>query len=266
MFPYFIIFGKMITTYFLLALIGAFVAGVFACVLARKRGLDDNNIIIILLFSAVGAILGGHILYGITNIKLIPEIFNSHNFSELTKNLQAVFGGAVFYGGLIGGIIAAYITMRVMKLDLKQYADILTLAIPLFHSLARVGCFLGGCCYGIECEFGIIVTGNILVPTINDVSRFPVQLLEAVLNAILFMTLYLLYKKTLIGSGLQGKLIYIYLILYSIIRFFDEFLRGDEIRGFVLGLSTSQFISILIFALTSLILLILRINDKRKCS
>ncbi|MBQ8267071.1 MAG: prolipoprotein diacylglyceryl transferase, partial [Clostridia bacterium] len=100
MFPYFIIFGKMITTYFLLALIGAFVAGVFACVLARKRGLDDNNIIIILLFSAVGAILGGHILYGITNIKLIPEIFNSHNFSELTKNLQAVFGGAVFYGGL----------------------------------------------------------------------------------------------------------------------------------------------------------------------
>lgn len=266
MFPYFIIFDKMITTYFLLALIGAFVAGIFACVVARKRGLDDNNIIIILLFTAIGVILGGHILYGITNIGLFPIIFESNCFSELIKNLQAVFGGAVFYGGLIGGIIAAYITMRVMKLDLKQHTDILTLAIPLFHSLARVGCFLGGCCYGIECEFGITVTGNTLVPSINDVSRFPVQLLEAVFNIILFIVLYLLYKKTLTVGSLQGKLIYIYLISYSIIRFFDEFLRGDEVRGFVLGISTSQFISILIFALTVLILVILHINDKRKYS
>lgn len=264
MFPYFIIFNKMITTYFLLALIGAFVAGIFACALARKRGLDDNNIIIILLFAAIGVILGGHILYGITNIRLIPIIFESDSFSELIKNLQAVFGGAVFYGGLIGGIIAAYITMRVMKLDFKQYTDILTLAIPLFHSFARVGCFLGGCCYGIESEFGITVTGNTLVPSINDVSRFPVQLLEAVLNIILFIVLYLFYKKALIVNSLQGELIYIYLISYSIIRFFDEFLRGDEIRGFIFGISTSQFISILIFVISVIALVILHINEKRK--
>lgn len=212
MFPYFVVFGKMITTYFLLALIGVFVAGIFACAVARKRGLDENNVIIILLFSAIGAIVGGHILYGITNIGLIPIIFKSDCFSEFIKNLQTVFGGAVFYGGLICGIIAAYITMRVMKLNLKQHTDILTLAIPLFHSFARIGCFLGGCCYGIECEFGITVTGNTLVPSINDVSRFPVQLLEAVFNIILFIVLYLFYKKTLTVGSLQGKLIYIHIV------------------------------------------------------
>ncbi len=264
MFPYFVVFGKVITTYFLLSLVGAFVAGVFACGVARKRGLDDNNVIIILLFAAVGAILGGHMLYGITNISLIPEIFNSHNLEEVIKNLQAVFGGAVFYGGLLCGIVAAYITMRVMKLELKLYADVLTLAIPLFHSFARVGCFLGGCCYGIESKFGIAVSGNTLVPSINDVSRFPVQLLEAVLNGILFVVLYMIYKRPIFADKIQGKLILIYLVSYSFIRFFDEFLRGDEIRGFVLGISTSQIISILIFVTSVIVLMVLQTDNGRK--
>lgn len=264
MFPYFVVFGRVITTYFLLSLVGAFVAGVFACGVARKRGLDDNNVIIVLLFAAIGAILGGHILYGITNINLMPEIFNSHNLAEFIKNLQAVFGGAVFYGGLIGGIVAAYITMRVMKLELKPYADVLSLAIPLFHSFARAGCFFGGCCYGIESKFGITVSGNTLVPSINDVSRFPVQLLEAMLNSILFVVLYMIYKRSIFAEKIQGKLILIYLVSYSFIRFFDEFLRGDEIRGFVLGISTSQFISILILVTSIVALIVLHTNNGRK--
>jgi phosphatidylglycerol:prolipoprotein diacylglycerol transferase len=59
---------------------------------------------------------------------------------------------------------------------------------------------------------------------------------------------------------LRGKVFYLYLAIYAFVRFFDEFLRGDALRGFVFGLSTSQFISIFIeaFALAMLLLPIIK--------
>lgn len=255
MFPYFFVFGKMITTYFLMSLIGVFVAGIFACYLARKRVGDDNDIIVVLLFSSIGIILGGHIFYGLTNIRLIPTLFSAETFEQFIERASTVFGGSVFYGGLFGAIAASSLAIHAKKLSFVVYSDMLTPVIPLFHSFARCGCFLSGCCYGIECKFGITITGNTLVPQINDVPRFPVQLLEAALNVLLFMLLYGLYKKSITTcTALQGKLLPIYLLCYSVIRFFDEFLRGDDIRGFIFGLSTSQFISILLFAISALVL------------
>ena len=69
------------------------------------------------------------------------------------------------------------------------------------------------------------------------------QLLEAGLEFLLFAVILLLFFFFL----LSGRLIYLYLLTYSVIRFFDEFLRGDKIRGFVGPLSTSQFISVILF-------------------
>ena len=59
---------------------------------------------------------------------------------------------------------------------------------------------------------------------------------------------------------LRGKVFYLYLAVYAFVRFFDEFLRGDALRGFIFGLSTSQFISIFIevFALAMLLLPIIK--------
>lgn len=263
MFPYFMLFDRMITTYFLMSLIGIFAAGLFACRLTRKRGLDDNDTIIVLLFAAIGVIAGGHILYGITNYRLIPAVFHAETFTQFIQAVNAAFGGSVFYGGLIGGILVAYITIRLKKLDLSVFSDMLAVVIPLFHSFARVGCFLGGCCYGIESSFGFVAHGNTLVPAVNDVSRFPVQLLEAFLNLLLFFLLYYIYKKSLNNTALQGKILLLYLICYPVIRFFDEFLRGDEIRGFIFGLSTSQFISIILFSVAAVWLWVLAVKEKR---
>ena len=264
MFPTINIFGKTFTTYLILSLIAAFAAGMFACKLTKKRGEDDNEAIIVMLFSTIGIFIGGHLLYGITNIKNIPSLFVAENFHQFLDRAYFIFGGSVFYGGLIGAIIAALITIKVRNLPLRVYSDILSVAIPLFHSIARVGCFLSGCCYGIESEFGFTVYNNTLVPSINGVSRFPVQLLEACLNLLIFFMLLIIYKKSLSYQFLQGKLIFIYLFSYSVVRFFVEFLRGDEIRGFIFGISTSQFISILLFILSAVTLSALFIKEKRK--
>ena len=73
------------------------------------------------------------------------------------------------------------------------------------------------------------------------------QLLEAVLVLILFFILTIMLKK----YDNKYSLTSIYLLLYGIIRFFNEFLRGDIIRGFLGPFSTSQWISLIIIAVIS---------------
>ena len=63
--PTFELFGKTFGIYPVLALVGIFTAGIYACRQARKKGLDENDMIMVLLVSAVGVLLGGHLLYGL---------------------------------------------------------------------------------------------------------------------------------------------------------------------------------------------------------
>ena len=255
MYPYITLFGRQITLYLIMSLIGIFVAGLFAIKLVKQKKKDPNEFIVIVLVSAIGLFIGGHILYGITNIdyliKLIINFNKLTSFKEFIDVFLFIFGGTVFYGGLIGLLITEYIYIHKKNLDSKVYFDITAVAIPLFHFFARIGCFLSGCCYGIESHIGFTYK-NAIVELANGVKRFPIQLIESSYNLILFIFLYLLYKK----NKFKGKLIYLYLILYPIGRFIFEFFRGDEYRGFIFGLSTSQFISIilLVFSLINLII------------
>ena len=103
---------------------------------------------------------------------------------------------------------------------------------------------MGGCCYGIEYhgKFAVHFPDNEFVSDLSVVPRFPVQLLEALINFILFIVLILIARKIRKRYSMFG----LYLICYAIIRFSLEFLRGDVERGIVLGVSTSQWISLLL--------------------
>ena len=156
--------------------------------------------------------------------------------------MKDIFGGSVFYGGLLGGLLSGLIVIKAKKMNLKFTTDFLTPIIPLFHTFGRIGCFLSGCCYGVKSKIGFTYKHS-LIESANGVNRFPIQLVEASFNLLLFILIYYLFRK----GKIKGKLLYLYLILYSIIRFALEFFRGDSYRGFLLHLSTSQIISILIF-------------------
>jgi len=247
MLPFISILGRDIPTYAIMALIGALLAGVLLCRRISKLGLDDNDAIFLLLMAGIGVLAGGHILYVLTNIRHIPTVLAADGIVDFFKRYSAYLGGSVFYGGLIAGSLAGMITIRAKKLDAVVYTDSLAPVIPLFHGIARIGCFLGGCCYGIESDFGFTAHSNPLINEINGVSRFPVQLLESALNLILALVLWMLLKHSDKTGKLRGKLLGVYLASYAVIRFLDEFLRGDSVRGFIFGMSTSQFISIFIF-------------------
>lgn len=260
MFPYFIIFGRYIYTYSLLAAIGAIAAGVFCCAAAKRRFKQDDSMLMLLLCGAAGALIGGHILYGITNIRYIAALIKTpgliKSFSYFIAYVKIIFGGAVFYGGLLGGIAAGSIYIKVKKLDYKAYADIAAAGIPLFHTFGRIGCFLGGCCYGRESEWGIYYK-NALLPELVSTKRFPIQLVEAAFNLLLFFLLFYLLK----SGRLKGRLMPVYLLVYPAGRFIIEFFRDDDYRGFLFGLSTSQLISIVLFATAAVIMIVFKVRS-----
>ncbi len=218
MFPSFTLFGREIYMYVVLAIAGGLVAGWYACRAARRAGEDDNRMILFLLSAAVA---------------------EAASPREALRALAVWLGGGVFYGGLLGGAVGGVIYVRAAKRPMALYADIAACFVPLFHAFGRVGCFLGGCCFGVESRFGFVFTRSPL-EIANGVRRFPVQLLESACCLLLFFLMDRLRRK----GVLRGRLLGLYLALYALVRFTDEFLRGDALRGFALGLSTSQWASL----------------------
>ena len=248
MFPYFTLFGKIVGTYAVLSALGLIACCIVIVGLGKKVKIAYEDVILATVAVCAGLFLGGHLLYGITNIDDLISAFKSSDtitFRRAAEIVASAFGGMVFYGGFLGGLFGLSIFSRFSCCASRGYLfDLYAIVTPLFHFFGRIGCFFGGCCYGIESDFGFTVTGNPIVPELNGVCRFPVQLVEAGCNLILFFVLLKLF----LGNKHQSRMIYIYMLLYPIIRFCLEFLRGDSIRGIWLGLSTSQWISIVLFS------------------
>lgn len=255
MIPNFSIFGKVFSAYQICALIGILVTLFYICFLAKKQGKNEDTAMFMLLLAAPGVLIGGSLLYGLTNLSVILDVIaNRAEYGTTKEFLQAIlacFGGSVFYGGLLGGMLTGGLYL-IRKKDRADYADLGAVAAPLFHTFGRLGCFLSGCCYGVESEFGFVYHHSISAGA-NGVSRFPVQLVEMGLNFALFLLMLSWLRK---GKH-KGRLFQWYLLIYPVYRFVLEFFRGDAYRGFIFGLSTSQFISLLIL-LANLLLVLFR--------
>ena len=253
MIPAFSLLGKTLAIYPILALAGIFAAGIYACRAAKRAGQSEDDMIVLLLFSAIGVFLGMHLLYGLVSLSQWPQLLSQiHSLASFFQVMFAIWGGSVFYGGLLGGILAGALYLRVKGRSIALWSNLTAPAIALFHTFGRIGCFLGGCCYGIPSAWGVTYRHSPVVEA-NGISRFPVQLVEAAWNLILFLLL-----SRLLRQG-KGRLLPLYLALYAPARFLLEFLRGDSYRGIFFGLSTSQWISLLLFP-TALFFLLRRRN------
>lgn len=261
MLPFFTVLGKNVSTYAASAIVGIFAACLLMLFISKRKKakIDLDDTVLLSLFVLAGVFIGGHLLYGITNLKYFHLFLSVSDVRGFLSVATLVFGGSVFYGGLIGGTLCGIMGIKILRLDMALYGDLMAVCAPLFHGFARIGCFLAGCCYGIESKFGFAAHGNEIVPDVNGVVRFPVQLLESVGNFLIFSIMLTLFWKGI----LRGKLFFIYLMSYSVLRFLDEFLRGDVIRGFVGVLSTSQFISIFVFIFSFAALTVFRIFSKK---
>ncbi len=265
MIPNFEIAGRTIAPWYMLAaLAGILTSLFFTYFLAKKRGYDEVSVFIALLVGAGTSLIGSHLLYGIVNYRLIitavTNLDKLDSFGTFINWVQEIFGGSVYYGGLITGMIGGWLYLRhAVKGDRAPYVDMCAIALPLFHGFGRIGCFLAGCCYGVESSCGFTYHYSV-IESANGVSRFPVQLCEAALNFLLFFLLWQLFRR----NKARGKLIWLYLLIYPIYRFILEFFRGDTYRGFVGFLSTSQIVSLIFIVISAIVLIVKSKKEKTR--
>lgn len=258
MYPTISVFGREFGTYGICAALGLMVCGFVLSFIAKRKNISYLDVILAILSIGIGLTIGGHLLYGITRYEYVLatiQMIGTWSFKEILAGFSLAFGGSVFYGGFLGGIAGLAAFLKIEKgLNKADFFDLYGLGIPLFHTFGRIGCFLGGCCYGVECEIGFLVEHNDYSPGLAGVRRFPIQLVEAGLNLCLFFVLYFIYRRINrtvplddSGSSKGGLIFFLYMLIYPVYRFILEFFRGDEIRRTWGFLTTSQWMSILIF-------------------
>lgn len=216
-------------TYSIMLFIGAFSAIVLFYFYSVNRKFEKNFRLDIEILAVVS------IIVGLGSAMLFQWLFDAlkgdgeHNHFSMT-----------FFGGLVGGVVMfvfIYIFYIRKKYPQHRFIEILIIApacITLAHAFGRIGCFLAGCCYGKE-------TDSFLGVKFPDLPNkvFPTQLFEATFLFIIAGILFYLAMKKDFKYTMP-----VYLISYGIFRFMIEFIRGDERGAFILGLSPSQWFSI----------------------
>ena len=143
MVPNFEINGKIISPYMITALIGILSALYFCYKRAKKDGLDEIEMISMVICGGFGIIIGGHLMASVPNwgylIRLFQNLDKLESVKDFFDHLIPIFGGSVFYGGLFGCLFACDLYLSKKHLDKGKYFDIGAVAIPLFHFFGRIG-------------------------------------------------------------------------------------------------------------------------------
>ena len=248
MYPYITVFGLRVGTYGLWMLAGLFAAFFLLVRLFRRREICWECALVVLCCAFGLALLGGYVFYLLFSVGL-PAIVEAARQGRLLDVLAQ--GGIVFYGGLLGGILGAWLGCRIVGLRFLPVLDLCAPPLALGHAFGRGGCLFAGCCYGMPCDLPFCFP---LSPYIAGGARLlPVQLIESVCDLILCAALLRYLRKERPVPRAAG----IFLMSYAVYRFILEFFRGDEIRGHILGLTTSQFWSLPAFAAGALLCFVL---------
>ena len=235
MLPFVSLFGLRVPMYGLCMALGILAGGGLMLARGKRMGCDVNDLIVVMACAAGGALLGAKGLYIVSSygLRAAWESLRRGDLRFLTE------GGLVFYGGLLGGMAGALAGVYFTKQAPETVCALAAPSVPLGHAFGRLGCYFAGCCYGVAYD-GPLAAITPYAPG----GRFPVQLLEAALNLALAAALLRLSRR----RPRRLSLLYIYLALYAVERFLLEYLRGDEIRGSLGALSTSQIISAALLA------------------
>ncbi|MFH1460476.1 MAG: prolipoprotein diacylglyceryl transferase [Candidatus Omnitrophota bacterium] len=234
-------------SYGFMVALGTLIATFLAARHGARNGIDFDDIVDLIFWVVVWGLIGGRLLYVFLNMTDYRD-----NFFEILKIYK---GGLVFHGSLIFGLISALVFIKQHQLSFFKVMDLVILYVPLAHAFGRIGCFLNGCCFGRPAGFG----WGVIFPH-HFIRVHPTQIYSALLLLAIFIILLVIDRK----KKFNGEIFCAYLILYGLMRFFIEFLRGDN-PVVISFLSLFQFISIFLFFLgVGLYIYLARKSKKRK--
>lgn len=206
------------------------------------------------LFKYTPEILITTVIFIIIGARIGFVIFNWELYQD---DIMGIFrfwrGGFAFHGGLIGALLASTIHAHIRQVPPLTLMDMAMPYAALGYAIGRLGCFLNGCCYGIQTD----VPWGMTFPAVDAVTRHPTQLYAVAAGLFIFVVLTCL-KHLSPFSRLNGTLLASFLILHSAYRFTVEFYRVTE--PVVPFFTWPQLIALGLFIL-GLILLYLQISN-----
>ena len=205
----------------------AFLFGIFIARLeAVRKNIKQDLVYDFSFYLIIGSIIGARIYY---------ILF--FDVSGLLKNPITIFkiwqGGLSIHGGLLAGVITGLVFSRLKKISFWALADLVSPSIILGQAIGRIGCYLNGCCSGINNQ--------------------PTQIYELILDFIGFLLLWKLRKKI----KFQGGLFLLYLMMYAVIRIIVSRFRADNMYLWNTSLTLADLTSVIMF-ITGMIFFIIR--------
>ncbi len=205
----FTLFGLDIRWYALLICAGMIIGSAIAYRRCPQRGIKPDDLLDTLLFSIPIGIVGARAWY---------VFFNRAYYHTFFDIINTRAGGLAIHGGLIFGIVTAYLVCRYKKIGFLNMIDTAIPCVALAQAIGRWGNYFNSEAHGgpTDLPWGIMVDG---------VKVHPTFLYESIWCLMLFFMLSFIDKR----KSFNGQTICLYAMLYSLERFFVEELRTDSL-------------------------------------
>jgi phosphatidylglycerol:prolipoprotein diacylglycerol transferase len=255
MLPELFTIGPLHVRSFGLMLALAFVVGAWLALgEARRKGVDESKLLNLVLVILVSSIVGARAFYVITHPQeLAGDPFGAFRLWE---------GGLTLIGGFVLGTIGGFAYMRWAGLPPHLTADVLAPSVALGSGIARFGCFLNGCCFGVpghapwcvrfpaDSAAGMQFPGQALEPS---------QLYNVAAGVLLFVVLLWLRPRLRV----PGQLWWTFVLLFSLVRLPIDQTRYYEPSAYVIrwgsgGLTDSELIGLALAAFSIFMLVVLQ--------
>ena len=221
--------------------------------LAKQDGRWHQHVPDIGIYGGLAGIVGARLW----DVFFFDWGYYQHHLLEIPFVWQ---GGMAIQGGILFGVIAGVIYTKRNNIDTWTFADIITPAIIMGQSIGRMANLLNGDAFGSPTggAFGIIYPATTLAYQVyGNQPLWPAEIWEGQLDIIIFVLL-LMFRTT---NYAKGQVFILYTILYSVARFFLEYLRGDY-GALLFGLKSAQLTSLAVIIIGSILFIWCGLNKK----
>lgn len=241
--PYISILHLPFATHTLIFIIALLVALLGVTFVLKKENIKLKDIFYLIALLYVSGFLCSIFIYVIVDYK---TVFHTHTL------------GRSSHGGLLGCILGIIIFSRQYKISFWKLMDLVIPIGALVYAIGRIGCYLAGCCSGIETNalWAVVFPLSRLHPEYTSVH--PVQLYDSYLNFLLFLFL-LEYRHK---KKFDGQLFLLFLIGNSAIRFFVEYFRWGVSAKVAFGIITQAQIASIVIIIFSLVFMKILANKR----
>lgn len=252
----FTLFGREIYWYGIIIVSAIMLAIAYVFIRARKTEITEDNLYDLSIWLVVSGVLGARAYYVLTSLDKYDSFLDYFKIWE---------GGLGFYGGIIGGALAALIVCKIQKINFPLLADLVAPTLLLAQGIGRWGNFFNAEAYGSVTTWDFFgktfnITGCEKLPWIMYINGTPVQptfLYECVWNMIGFALLALLYKR----RAFNGQIFLGYMCWYGPARMLIEGFRTDSL--YVGTIRISQLVGLLSLVIGAALMIALLIMKKK---